>query len=109
MDKPPANLKPILYLHRVHELQTIVRASGYTLALHGSLQHDLDVIAVPWTKQAVSASTLVLRICEQMGLARAKGSPHKKCHGRQVWTLLLGAVGFVDLSVMPRLSIGADK
>ena len=103
-DKPTANLRPAMYAHRVHELQSIARACGYALALHGSMQRDLDAIAVPWTKLAVDARTLVERICEGMGLLVADGSPGDKPHGRQVWSLLLGDVGFVDLSVMPRRS-----
>lgn len=102
MDKPTANLMPAIYMHRIHELQTIVRANGYALALHGSMQHDLDAIAVPWTKRAVSAETLVKRVCESMGLLIAEGSPTAKNHGRMAWSLLLGRVGFVDFSVMPR-------
>lgn len=106
MDKPLANLRPSMYAHRVHELQTICRANGYALALHGSMQRDLDAIAVPWTDKAVPAETLVERICEGMGL-RLDLDPVRqvddKPHGRRVWTLMLMDWGFVDLSVMPLL------
>lgn len=102
VDKPAANLRPLMYCHRVHELQTIVRSCGYCLALHGSMQRDLDAIAVPWTKHATSAETLVDRICEQMGLTPTNESPSDKDHGRRVWSLLMGEIGFVDFSVMPR-------
>lgn len=105
-DKPSSCLKPILYLHRINELQTIARANGYALAIHGSLQRDLDAIAVPWTKNAVPSATLVERICEQMELLVAEGSPTPKYHGRQAWTLMLRTFGFIDLSVMPRLDEG---
>lgn len=100
-DKPSANLKPIMFAHRVHELQTILNANGYACALHGSMQRDIDVVAVPWTKNAVKAETLVKRICKQMGLT-VSGGPTKKPHGRMAWSLLIEAIGFVDLSVMPR-------
>jgi len=33
------------------------RDCGYAIAPHGSLARDLDVIAVPWTEDAVSAET----------------------------------------------------
>lgn len=101
-DKAQANLTPVLYVHRIHELQTICRANGYALALHGSMQRDLDAIAVPWTKRAVKAETLVKRICEQMGLKQTNEGVTKKYHGRRAWALLLGETGYVDLSIMPR-------
>ena len=102
VDKPCANLRPVMYLHRVHELQTIARANGYCLALHGSMQRDLDAIAVPWTKRAVPAERLVEQICDQMGLTPTNDSPADKEHGRRVWSLLMGEIGFVDFSIMPR-------
>ena len=101
MDKPQANLTPTMYAHRVHELQTICRANGYALALHGSMQRDLDAIAVPWTESAVTADVLAERICEGMGLRFGADPGSLKPHGRRVWTLLLDVWGFVDLSVMP--------
>ena len=103
-DKPLANLKPTMYAWRVHELAMICRANGYALALHGSMQRDLDAIAVPWTEKAVTAETLVERVCEGMGLhlgTDPAGRVDDKPHGRRTWTLLLTDWGFVDLSVMP--------
>lgn len=101
VDKPAANLVPTMYAHRVHELQAICRANGYALALHGSMQRDLDAIAVPWADDATSAQTLVERVCEGMGLRVGPEPDTLKPHGRRVWTLMLGVWGFVDLSVMP--------
>lgn len=102
-DKPPANLRPIMYSHRVHELQTITRSAGYSLALHGSMQRDLDAIAVPWIENAEPADELVARICSMMGLSIAENSPTDMPHGRRTWSLLLMSIGFIDLSVMPRI------
>jgi hypothetical protein len=94
-------MRPSMYAHRVHELATICRANGYALALHGSLQRDLDAIAVPWTDDANTADTLVASICEGMGLRIGPDPNTLKPHGRRVWTLMLMEWGFVDLSVMP--------
>ena len=102
-DKPLPNLKPIMYANRVHELQTILYSCGYALALHGSMQRDLDAIAVPWSKCPASAEHLVEHVCEKMGLTIGAGSPAEKHHGRKVWTLMLMDIGFIDLSVMPEL------
>lgn len=100
-DKPLPNLKPIMYLNRVHEMQSILRSCGYALALHGSMQRDMDAVAVPWTEHSVPAEILVGRVCEAMQLTIGPNSPSLKPHGRKVWTLMLTNIGFVDLSVMP--------
>lgn len=36
----------------------IARANGYALAIHGSVTSDLDLIACPWTSEAISAEDL---------------------------------------------------
>jgi hypothetical protein len=100
-DKPLPNLKPIMYANRVHELQTILYSCGYALALHGSMQRDLDAIAVPWDECPVSAEFLVEHVCKRMGLTVGPNSPSEKPHGRRVWTLLVLDIGFIDLSVLP--------
>lgn len=40
-------------------LAEVCKDHGYALAVHGSLQKDLDVIAIPWTKEAVSPRKLM--------------------------------------------------
>jgi len=103
-DKPAANLRPTMYAHRVHELQAIAKANGYAIALHGSMMRDLDVVAIPWVKNARTPKHLVKELCERMGLRSTKEGTLKP-HGRLAYTLLLGDIGFVDLSVMPKQEI----
>lgn len=100
-DKPLPNLKPAMYAHRVHELQAICFSCGYALALHGSMQNDMDAIAVPWIEHCHDAEELVKAVCDKMGLTIGANSPADKPHGRKVWTLMLLNIGFVDFSVMP--------
>ena len=44
----PAHVKPSLYAHYFYELKQIAKRYGYNLVLHGSLNRDLDLIAIPW-------------------------------------------------------------
>lgn len=101
-------------------IPTIVEAGrecGYAIAPHGSLARDLDLIAVPWTDEAVSADALVLRILSATGAELRDGGksvdgewkktrgdlPEAKPHGRLAWSIYLDRSGlYVDLSVMPR-------
>lgn len=80
------------------------RGLGYALALHGSLQRDLDLIAVPWTAAAVEPAALVKALCEEFDVApnHAMDKPEQKPHGRLSWSVPLWWGAYLDLSVMPR-------
>ena len=104
----------------IEPLRERARALGYAIGVHGSLGYDIDLIAVPWTIDAVDpvelAEALRLRaeeICgaainhDKCGAANPayfdQGSPNSKPHGRRVWAFQVGAGAYIDLSVMPRL------
>lgn len=97
---------------------------GYAIGVHGTLKRDIDLIACPWTNEAVDAKHLA----EQLRLVVEKvngyaqpgareiseyfldGCPGGKDHGRMCWTWYLDKEGsdnckgpYIDLSVMPRI------
>lgn len=105
----------------------IARAHGYALAIHGSVQVDLDLVAVPWTETATAPEALVKAMMEHLSAvdyrellkrectwaspeqieqmvekANEKVKPEIKPHGRLAWNLYLHHGRKVDLSVMPR-------
>jgi len=45
----PTQVKPGLYCLFYEYLKQIAQQYGYNLIVHGSLQRDLDLIAIPWT------------------------------------------------------------
>lgn len=90
---------------------------GYAIGVHGTLKRDIDLIACPWTHDAVDAKTL----SEELRLVAEKvngfafmtplehgdkyhqlGCPGGKPHGRLCWCYHLGGGPYIDLSVMPR-------
>jgi len=93
-----------------HGLAEVARKHGYTLAIHGSVLTDLDLIAVPWTNNAVRPVEVMEAIKEHCGrcavnldeLGRESNNPARKPHGRLAWKFHLHAGGAVDLSVLPR-------
>ena len=92
-----------------HGLAQVAREYGYALAIHGSVLTDLDLIAVPWTDDAVDTNKIMEVIkehCDACGVFGSDGKesdyPTLKPHGRVAWKLLMTAGGSVDLSVMPR-------
>lgn len=108
---------PNCYASMLPGLRTRAQECGYALAVHGSMRRDFDLIAVPWTKEATDAPTLVeaLRaevggfLCEKVhhDILVAEGKPLQtptlKPHGRMAWSIYLGGGPYLDLSVMPRL------
>jgi hypothetical protein len=102
-----------IYAHLI----PIAREHGYALSLHGSMQRDLDLIAVPWIDEASKPYDLVIAIktaingyihdewdFEKCALERdfSRRNPTIKPHGRLTWAIQLGAGYYIDLSVMPK-------
>lgn len=94
------------------QFAAVARSCGYAVAVHGSLrfERDLDLVAVPWTPEAVSADRLVARLCEDVPLvesptagAATARNPEAKPWGRLAWSLAgCPEHRYVDLSVAPR-------
>lgn len=97
----------------IEPMRNIAREHGYTLAVHGSLKRDIDMVAVPWIEQA-SDPTLLLRDLKGavMGVfGRARLDPKEedgwteKPHGRVARSIHVYCNGhffYFDISVMPR-------
>jgi hypothetical protein len=100
---------PYYFFHVVPKLLPVARRLGYAIALHGSFQRDLDVVAIPWTDEAVPAEELVeaLRVEVHGWLQRDQDpNPTVKPHGRLAWSIHTeDGVGYIDLSVMPRACV----
>lgn len=82
----------------------VARECGYAVGLHGSMKRDCDMIAAPWTDEAVVAFELIERLCAALN-AKVIGPIAGKPHGRLGWNLQVdGYVKVIDISVMPRAS-----
>ena len=102
----------------IEPLREVARRLGYAIGVHGTLKRNIDLIACPWTSEAVSAGELAEAIRRKaadmnpVGVAfiaphedqdyQRRGSPGAKPHGRRVWSFHLGGGPYIDLSVMPR-------
>jgi hypothetical protein len=87
-------------------IREVAQFNGYAVAVHGSLKRDIDLIAVPWTDQAIEPAELVRAIkgaiSGVLGNCLSIGEPSAKPHGRIAYTLVHpGFAGEIDLSVMP--------
>jgi hypothetical protein len=118
-------MKPVspaaTYVAMIPPLTEAAREVGYALAVHGSMGRDLDLIAVPWTEEAVSAEALIMRLLSASGFLHAH-LPHRredatpdqasgdvgaiKPHGRRAWSIHFDNGLYLDVSVMPRVTTG---
>ena len=80
---------------------SVARECGYSIGLHGSMKRDVDLMAVPWTDQAVHYSKLIERLCKKLN-AKQIGDREEKPHGRIAVNLQIdGFYKLIDLSIMP--------
>ncbi len=92
-------------------MRRAAKDAGYALAVHGSLNRDIDLVAVPWTDSAWTPDALADALCGAARGAVGRCNRFKeewtiKPHGRVARTLLAWVgenTASIDLSVMPRL------
>lgn len=93
----------------IRPLRERAKALGYALAVHGSLERDIDLVAVPWTDtasryppEALAASLRqVIESLYGVGLEVGPNIEHPKPHGRQCWSWWLRSWTYIDLSIVP--------
>jgi hypothetical protein len=64
-----------------HGLCSVARKHGYALAMHGSVVTDLDLVAVPWTKEAVDPITLKDALMAHIGACDYEGFTKRQFPG----------------------------
>jgi hypothetical protein len=85
-------------------VREVARFNGYAVAVHGSLKRDIDLIAVPWTDQAIEPDALADKIAGAISGVLGnclRREPGEKPHGRVAYIMLHpGFAGEIDLSVI---------
>lgn len=99
--------KPVFYALLYESMRKAALDCGYALALHGSMQSDMDLMAMPWVEDAKHPDELAQAIDDCIGETVWKGwwkdkDRTIKPHGRIVYTISIFSDWHIDLSVMPR-------
>lgn len=101
MTKPPPSYSPVYAAALYPELAVVFRDHGYALAVHGSLQRDFDLVAIPWIELPSPPSDVVKQVTTDWAIVQL-GEPTAKLHGRTAYTLSIGhGQCSIDLSFMP--------
>lgn len=98
------NPKATFYACLLPELRQIAIDHGYTLAIHGSMARDMDLIAIAWVETPKDHDVMVDKMLKAIGGTMFKSHLPvigEKPHGRLCYTLSILGDWFIDLSVIP--------
>jgi hypothetical protein len=95
----PIQAKPSLYSYIFYPLKEIAIKYGYNLVLHGSLNRDLDLIAIAWSEDIGNYYEMILEFNEYLGGNLLKQEEHQiNCHphGRKSYVINLNRGGYIN-------------
>lgn len=118
----PTHVKPSFYAHCYLELKEIALKYGYNLVLHGSLNRDMDLIAIPWSPELKSHEAMIHEFASYLDgytmiLGHKEGKPvcfNQMYHGRIGYVINLNRgeklktyddpQWYLDISVTPTVN-----
>lgn len=86
----------------IDRIRELAKEIGYAIAVHGSQERDLDLIAAPWTEEALKLNYREVMQYIADGLGARLVEVEVKPLGRRACTIQMnGWYKLIDLSVMP--------
>lgn len=97
-------------------IRRAAKDAGYAVTVHGSVNRDIDLVAIPWVENGVwnpdaLVDAIVGAVRGAVGRCSKSGAPGQKPHGRVAYSLLAWCgetTAHLDLSVMPALATEKD-
>ena len=93
----------IFWTFQLPEIRKVAAECGWAIGIHGSVVHDLDLMAMPWVEDHTSADELAKRLTDlnQPEYRRdyEKSLPGDKPNGRIVYTIFMGHT-YIDMNVI---------
>lgn len=97
------NGRAVFYAAMWDDLRNAALDCGWALGLHGSLKSDMDIMAMPWTEEALPAPVMISALCgcftdaeDLTGTVQVTIKPNN----RTVYTLSIWADFYLDISVI---------
>jgi hypothetical protein len=125
MSEKPMAFRPALYHYYYEWLKEIALRYGYNLLLHGSMNRDLDLVAIPWIENVGDKDEMIKEFCDALAghLLDCSGGGYKSVtwHGRMHYVINLNRRStivrkdkeyhdpqyYIDISVMPTKELPA--
>jgi len=92
----PIHAKPSFYALMFEPLKKIALKYGYNLVLHGSLNRDLDLIAIPWQETVGDVQTMIEEFCEYVGGKLNNSVLTDAPHGRKWYVIDIFRGGYFE-------------
>ena len=85
------------------DLKQAATNCGWALGLHGSLNSDMDIMAMPWAEDAVSHWSMISELClcftDNQDMRRTVQVTQKP-NNRTVYTLSIWADFYLDINII---------
>ena len=95
----------VFWIFQLPKIRQVAAECGWAVGIHGSVVHDLDLMAMPWTEQHTTADELAERLTElnEPNFRREPemSQPGEKPNGRIVYTIFMGGT-YIDMNVIDR-------
>ena len=103
----------IFWVFRFDEIRKVAAECGWAVGVHGSVVHDLDLMAMPWLEKHTTADELAERmartvVSEEYYREPVKSKPGDKPNGRIVYTVFAGNT-YIDLNVIDESMAGVNR
>lgn len=99
------NGRAVFYAAMWNDFRQTAMDCGWALGLHGSLNSDMDIMAMPWVEDAVPADEMVERLQDCFGFSRPMPcmvDKTSKPNGRVVYTVCIFGDFYLDINVIDR-------
>lgn len=74
IQEKPTHVKPAFYSYVYEDLKVLAKEFGYNLVLHGSMNRDLDLIAIPWVDDPKPVFDFLDAASEYLGVGKSRNS-----------------------------------
>lgn len=103
------NGRPAFYACMLEDIRQCAMDCGWAVALHGSLASDIDIMAMPWTEEAIKFEELVnkiSRLFDENSLSENYTITYdEKSHNRIVATIPIWADFYIDISTIEAVPV----
>ena len=86
--------KPQLYAYYFLQLKEIAKEFGYNLVVHGSMNRDLDLVAIPWINEPKSEIEMIEALTNWVGGELDKSLIGTLPGGRTAYVINLNRGGY---------------
>lgn len=97
------NGRAVFYAAMWNDFRQAAMDCGWALGLHGSLNSDMDIMAMPWVENATSADEMIECLQDCFGFSRlpdVQVDKTTKPNNRVVYTIPIFADFYLDINII---------